>query len=83
MMNVFSKNLKPFKELPIKGCRDIRFSNGGHLFACTSQNKVAIYKFYTAEQPSEYNFEKAHIGKVKCIQWLDDDSGFISGGYDA
>ncbi len=42
-----------------------------------------MYKFYTAEMPPEYNFERAHIGKVKCIQWLDDDSGFISGGYDA
>jgi hypothetical protein len=67
MMNVFSKTLKTYKEIAIKGCRDIRFSNGGHLFACANTNKVSVYKFYTAEQPPEYNFEKAHIGKVKCI----------------
>ena len=36
MMNVFQKTLKTFKEIPIKGCREIRFSNGGHLFACTN-----------------------------------------------
>ena len=24
---------------------------------------------------------KAHIGPVRCIKWYDDDSGFISGGW--
>ena len=36
MMNIFSKGLKTFWDIPIKGCREIRFSNGGHLFACTN-----------------------------------------------
>ena len=36
MMNIFSKTLKPFQNIPIKGCRDIKFSNGGHLFACAN-----------------------------------------------
>ncbi len=81
MMNVFQKSLKTFKEIGIKLCREIRFSNGGHLFACTNQHAISVYKFYTAECPPEYNF-KDHSGKVRCIQWLDDDSGFISGGWD-
>jgi len=25
---------------------------------------------------------KAHLGLVSCLHWLDDDSGFISGGWD-
>jgi len=33
MMNVLSKSLNPFKSLQIKACREISFSNGGHLFA--------------------------------------------------
>ena len=78
---MFSKSLKTFKELGIKGCREIKFSNGGHLFACSNQHNITVYKFYTAESPEEFNF-KFHFGKVKCIHWLDDDSGFISGGYD-
>jgi hypothetical protein len=36
MMNVFKDSLKPFQTIGIKGCREIRFSNGGHLFACAS-----------------------------------------------
>ena len=53
------------------------------MFACANATKINVYKFYTAEMPPEYNFDKAHQGKVKCIQWLDDDSGFISAGFDA
>lgn len=33
MMNVLSKSLNSFKPLPIKACREVKFSNGGHLFA--------------------------------------------------
>ena len=36
MMNVFSKGLKPYNTIAIKACREIRFSNGGQLFACAS-----------------------------------------------
>jgi len=25
---------------------------------------------------------KGHLGPVRCLHWLDDDSGFISGGWD-
>ena len=25
---------------------------------------------------------KAHLGPVRCLNWFDDDSGFISGGWD-
>jgi hypothetical protein len=33
LMNVLSKSLHPFKNIQVKACREIKFSNGGHLFA--------------------------------------------------
>lgn len=36
MMNVLSKSLQQFKTFQIKQCREIRFSNGGHLFAAVN-----------------------------------------------
>ena len=57
MMNIFSKKLQTFKEIPIKGCRDIKFSNGGHLFACQNTSTISVFKFFTAENPPEYNFK--------------------------
>jgi WD40 repeat protein len=81
MMNVFSRNIKSYKEIPIKGCREIKFSHGGAFFACANQYAINVYRFYTAECPPEYVF-KEHQAKVKCIEWTDDDSGFVSAGMD-
>lgn len=81
MMNVFARNLKTYKEISVKACREIRFSNGGHLFALANQYQINVYRFFTADCPSEYIF-KEHTGKVKSLYWLDDDSGFISAGLD-
>lgn len=33
MMNVLSKTLNSIRQISIKQCREVRFSNGGHLFA--------------------------------------------------
>lgn len=82
MMNVFSeKKLSTFKEIPIKSCREIQFSNGGHLFACVNSHVIQIYNFYTGENPHHMTFQ-GHDGKVRCISWFEDDSGFISAGWD-
>ena len=82
MMNVFSeKKLSTFKEIPIKSCREIQFSNGGHLFACVNIYSIQIYNFYTGENPSNMIFNE-HEGKVRCISWAEDDSYFVSAGWD-
>eukprot|EP01137_Pigoraptor_chileana_P030193 Opistho-2@16440 len=33
LMNLLIDDIRPFKEFTIRGCREARFSNGGHLFA--------------------------------------------------
>jgi len=40
LMNIFENDLVSFKELSVKNCREIRFSNGGHLFAITNVSMV-------------------------------------------
>jgi cilia- and flagella-associated protein 57 len=82
MMNVLSKSLNPFKNLPIKACREVRFSNGGHLFAAAAaNNQIFVYNFYTGECPSYYQC-KGHGNKVRSIDWYEDDMGFVSCGLD-
>jgi cilia- and flagella-associated protein 57 len=50
--NVLSKALTAGKSIPIKGCREIQFSNGGHMFAAAYlNNAVHVYNFYTGECP--------------------------------
>ena len=82
MMNIFQESIQQYKELPYKGCREIVFSNGGHLFACQHQTFIHVFKFFTAECPSNYVF-KAHMGHVRSISWLDDDTGFVTSALDA
>lgn len=40
MLNIFENDFVPFKEIHIKGCREVKFSNGGHLFAIANSNIV-------------------------------------------
>jgi WD40 repeat protein len=83
MMNIFKKSLDTYKTISnVKNCREIVFSNGGHLFACQDNNNICVYKFYTAERPNNYVFRK-HNGLIKKISWLHDDTGFISIGWDS
>jgi len=80
MMNLFEKSLQTYKELTVKQSREIKFSHGGHLFACANSALINVYKFYHPENPQIF---KGHNGMIRCIAWLDDDSGFVSSGWDA
>lgn len=40
-----------------------------------------MYKFYTGETNDAMKYQ-LHQGHVRCINWMEDDSGFISGGWD-
>ena len=52
LCNVLSRSIVSFKSLPIKGCQEIKFSHGGHQFACAANLKdIYIYDFYTTDCP--------------------------------
>lgn len=80
-MNVFKESLKQYKEIHIKSCIELKFANGGHLFAAANTNSINVYNFYTGENRSDMAF-KNHKGRVKTISWFEDDSGFVSAGLD-
>ena len=50
------RSCRLLKELPIKGCRDVRFSCGGQFFAAVNNAAVQVYNSYTAE----------NIGSLRC-----------------
>jgi len=82
-MNVLSSTLKEYSpQLQLKGCKEIRFSNGGHMFAAAvNLGAIHIYNFYTQECPTNMT-TKGHNAKVRCIDWYEDDMGFTSCGMD-
>ena len=82
MMNVFDKSIQQYKDITVKQCREIVFSNGGHLFACMFLNLIHVYNFYTGCTPPHYVF-KGHNGPIRSISWLQDDTGFVSSALDS
>ena len=51
MMNVLSHTIKEYHSIVMKNCREIRFSNGGHMFAAGVGSYTHVYNFYTVECP--------------------------------
>lgn len=81
MMNVFASTIKHYKEIHIKGCKEIKFCNGGHMFAAANGHEVQVFNFYTGENPPNMKFRK-HIAKVTSLHWNEDDSLLYSAGSD-
>ena len=79
-MNVLSKSLHIFKSIQVKACREIQFSNGGHLFAAAyGSGATNVFNFYTNECPPNFQC-KGHVQKVRAIDWYENDMGFVSAG---
>ena len=81
LMNVFRDVLKPYKDLQIKACKDVRFSHGGHMFAVANGSNIQIFHFYTLESPPNMGFNSKH-GKVRALVWSEDDTVLVSAGWD-
>jgi len=79
-MNIIEKKLVSYKEIPLKGCKEIRFCNGGHLVAVASGNVVHVFNFYTGECPPNFIF-KGQETNITSLHWMADDMGFFSSNW--
>eukprot|EP00878_Enallax_costatus_P025349 GHUV01027119.1.p1 GENE.GHUV01027119.1~~GHUV01027119.1.p1 ORF type:complete len:499 (+),score=150.84 GHUV01027119.1:978-2474(+) len=61
LMTVLMDDLKTVKEIAIKGCRDVCFSNGGQYFAAVNGITLSLYNTYTCECIGNL---RGHNGKV-------------------
>ena len=44
LLNLLNDDIRLAKEFNIRGCRECRFSNGGHLFAAVCGNIIQIFR---------------------------------------
>merc|ERR1719506_1600485 len=79
LMNLLMEDVRNFKEIPIKGCKECRFSNGGQYFAAVNSNTIQVYKTYTCEVVCNL---RGHNSKVRSLCWTADDSSLVSAGMD-
>merc|ERR1719223_1555700 len=78
-MNLLMEELRHYKELPIKSCKECRFSHGGQFFAAVNSNTISVYKTYTCESVCNL---RGHQAKVRSVCWTDDDTRLVSAGTD-
>lgn len=43
LLNLFDRDIIPFKDILTKNCREISISNGGHLFAINHTQTIQVY----------------------------------------
>jgi WD40 repeat protein len=79
LMNLLMEDMRTYKEIPIKACRECRFSHGGQFFAAVNSNTIQVYKTYTCEVVCNL---RGHQSKVRSVCWTADDSRLVSTGAD-
>eukprot|EP00913_Durusdinium_trenchii_P002841 g2629.t1 len=79
LMNLLMEDFRTYKEIPIKACRETRFSHGGQFFAAVNSNTIQVYKTYTCEVVCNL---RGHQSKVKAVCWTSDDFRLVSCGQD-
>ncbi|CAD7922808.1 unnamed protein product [Amoebophrya sp. A25] len=78
-MNLLMDDLKTFKELPVKQCREVQYSNGGNYFAAANGTALQVYYTWTCEL--FYTFHGS-LSRIRCISWSPDDSSLATGAVD-
>ena len=79
LMNLLMDDIRQFKELPIKACREARFANGGHCFAAANASMIQVYNTYTMEPISTL---RGHNSRVLSLCWTPSDMSLVSAGID-
>merc|ERR1719230_1982464 len=79
LMNLLMEDVRQYKDIPIKQCRECRFSNGGQYFAAVNNTTIQVYKTYTCELVANL---RGHNNKVRSVAWTADDSMLVSTGGD-
>ena len=79
MYNVLMEDIRQTADLPVKGCRECKFSLGGQYFAAAAGPHIHIFSTYTTDQVCSL---KGHSGMVRSISWREGDLGMASCGID-
>lgn len=73
MYTVLINDIRELKEWPIRMVKELRFSNGGHMFALANGNILQLYSTSTLENISSmkgHSSKVSNFAKLKCKKWL-------------
>lgn len=68
MVNILMNDLVTYKEIPIKGCKEIAFTHGGDKFAVCNGSTIQVFNSYTGDNPSAQQYRE-HTGNIQQVVW--------------
>ena len=77
--HVLVDKLKLYRDVLVKNCKDIKYSNGGKYFAAAASVNVFLYD--ASRYTQLMNFQ-GHMMTVKCLYWSANDDVLFSAGMD-
>jgi len=80
LMNLLMEDIRPVKDVPIRRCGAVAFSNGGALFAAASGANVSVYSAYTAAAVAKL---QGHTDSVTALAWSPDDQFLVTASADS
>ncbi|KXS13792.1 WD40 repeat-like protein, partial [Gonapodya prolifera JEL478] len=79
VMTLLMDDARVTKEISIRGCREVCFSNGGQIFAAANNTSIQLFNTWTAEPLATL---KGHNGRVRSLYFTATDAHLVSAGVD-
>ncbi|KAA0163794.1 hypothetical protein FNF31_02648 [Cafeteria roenbergensis] len=79
LMNLLMEDIRPVKDVPIRRCAALGFSNGGSLFAAANGANISVFSTYTTALVAKL---QGHTDNVTALAWSPDDQFLISASAD-
>lgn len=64
MYTILMNDIRELREWPVRSCRELKFSNGGHYFAAANGNILQLYSTTTLENVANMKGHSNKVGKL-------------------
>lgn len=85
MLNILysekKNDLRTLKDISLRGCQELAYSNGGHYLAIGAGSVIQIYSVYSGECLQDFTM-RGHTNSIRRIVWYNDDLGLFSAATD-
>lgn len=71
IVHIMDSEFRDYREIDIKNCKQVKFSNGGHLLTCVDNKDINVFNFFNYSRPHKM---QSPSGKVTDLCFNHDDT---------